>query len=790
MTALFRPLHAPTLLITSFVLFFIFLTVLSPFNPATIAAGLDPSWEAALATLYNEGARAGVDIVFTGGPLNQIYTQEFHPSNAYRIAILSTFYAIYIAIALGWLASARRSHIASLVFIIFFIIMIPSRDTFLMLAPVVMTLIGLDESTRHHRLNSIFGTAAGAISALAKFSIFPVLLLSCAILDITTLSRGRIPIHCALASLFSVVFFVISGQSIHDFIPYIQASLEATSGYSAAMSLTGSAVELAIWLISCAIFFCVMLYDALRDSRLPITERLRRIAIFLTISGFLFVSFKAGFVRHDLHSTIAWSALTLATLLYWIDNHSKNSFFNYHLIVPAISIAAICANYILFYNATNTIQNPIARIEQIPHQTSSATEFIISPSTWLKSITDRQMAAEARISATFTTPTVDGPVDTIQSIQSNIISSGQQYLPRPTIQEYTTYTPKLIARNRSFFVSERAPQYLYMAPGSIDGRHPASAEGSLWPLFLAKYEVVDSVSGMLLLRQRSVPLENILSAPEHAETRFNTAFALPSGDNPLFVSLDIRETLYGRLLNFFFKPPPVFLVVTYSDGSSGSYRLIPAMASEGMVLSPTITTSDDYLALARGDITFLRRPVSFTVVADRWGPRAYAREIGVSISSVDLVSLRNHYRPPEDDSALGKKEKKISALVSALTPNNPTLLAPSPEGVFAHAPASVSLPTTNATALALEFGIKDEAWQNGNATDGVCFSIRDSVSGDILFERCLDPLNNPADRHTQNARVAIPAGTAKVDVRTDCRQTCFWDWSYWSRVEPLPAGAP
>lgn len=790
MTAPSHPLHAPTLLITSFVLFFIFLTVLSPFNPATIAAGLDPSWEAALATLYNEGARAGVDIVFTGGPLNQIYTQEFHPSNAHLIAILGTFYAIYTATSLGFLVCNRRNHIVSLVFIIFFLIMIPSRDTFLMLAPVIMALIGLDDSTRHHWFNSIFGTAAGAISALAKFSIFPVLLLSCAILDIMALSRGRIPIHCALASLFSVVFFVISGQSIHDFIPYIQASLEATSGYSAAMSLTGSSIELIIWIITCATFFCIMLYDALKDSRILIRENIRRSAIFLILSGFLFISFKAGFVRHDLHSTIAWSALTLATLLYWIDSPNQNSFCKRNIIVIAISFTSISANYILFYNATSIIQNPITRIEQIPHQISIATEFITSPSTWLKSVTDRQMAAKARISANFKAPAITGSVDTIQSIQSDIISSGQEYRPRPTIQEYTTYTPKLITRNRSFFLSERAPQYLYMAPGSIDGRHPASAEGSLWPLFLAKYEVVDSLSGMLLLRQRPVPLENILSTPERAETRFNTAFPLPSGDNPLFVSLDIRETLYGRLLNFFFKPPPVFLVVAYSDGSSGSYRLIPAMASEGMVLSPTITTSEDYLALARGDITFLRRPVSFTVVADRWGPRAYARKIGVSISSVDLVSLRNHYRPPEADSALGKKEKKLSALVSALTPNNPTLLAPSPEGVFAHAPASVSLPIPNATSLALEFGIKDEAWQNGNATDGVCFSIRDSVSGDILFERCLDPLNNPADRHTQNARVTIPTGTAKVDVRTDCRQACFWDWSYWSQVEPIPAGAP
>jgi hypothetical protein len=81
----------------------------------------------------------------------------------------------------------------------------------------------------------------------------------------------------------------------------------------------------------------------------------------------------------------------------------------------------------------------------------------------------------------------------------------------------------------------------------------------------------------------------------------------------LLLRLDIRETLLGRLADFVFKPPLLHLVVSYADGRSETYRLIPGMIREGMVISPTIRTIADYRALAAGNIGGLDAPTAIQV---------------------------------------------------------------------------------------------------------------------------------------------------------------------------------
>jgi len=46
-----------------------------------------------------------------------------------------------------------------------------------------------------------------------------------------------------------------------------------------------------------------------------------------------------------------------------------------------------------------------------------------------------------------------------------------------------------------------------MAPGSIDGRHPATAEGAIWPDLLARYAPEDIIDGAALLKKRERPID-------------------------------------------------------------------------------------------------------------------------------------------------------------------------------------------------------------------------------------------------------------------------------------------
>ena len=55
------------------------------------------------------------------------------------------------------------------------------------------------------------------------------------------------------------------------------------------------------------------------------------------------------------------------------------------------------------------------------------------------------------------------------------------------------------------------------------------------------------------------------------------------------------------------------LVATYGDGTSERFRLIPGMIADGMVVSPTITTTDQYIALATGAPIEAPRPTAIRV---------------------------------------------------------------------------------------------------------------------------------------------------------------------------------
>jgi hypothetical protein len=152
---------------------------------------------------------------------------------------------------------------------------------------------------------------------------------------------------------------------------------------------------------------------------------------------------------------------------------------------------------------------------------------------------------------------------------------------------------------------------------------------------LSRYEVTGRAGDQLILTKRAAPAAATLSTLQTVDATFGTDLALPPGASPLFLQLDIRETLAGRLIDQAFKPPQVSLVVTYGDGATETYRLIPLMIHEGMVVSPTIATIDEYEKLAKGaDLSDLRFPTSIRV--ETTGPWAYEPKIVATFTTLSV----------------------------------------------------------------------------------------------------------------------------------------------------------
>jgi len=631
------------LIFASAALLLVVLGRIAPFRFTGLRTGLDPSWVAVISEAHSRGWRFGTDIVFTGGPLSSLYTHYFQQETAVLALLLGVVLVLYLTLSLAFLPESRTSlfPFAAAVVLAF---AATTRDALLLGVPLLLAAITLKQPDRTNWFFLGAGTLASAASILAKFSAFPVVLVVCVVLDGVAVAHKRPPLHLLLAGAFCATLFALSGQDPADLADFIQSSLQTSVAFSGAMGISGPSAELWIWLAAALAFGCLCAEQAWRGVIANRRYRLAALARAFVFCIFLFVAFKAGFVRHDGHSLIAWSALVIAGVVHAGTEWPLSRRVMRADVAAAVILIAFAAGHLRLHGTSNVWQglNPAPLIRSSLDQIAQARAFVAAPGAWLEKHRLAKEQSYEKVRAAQPLPELDGPADMIPSEQSAMIANRLDYRPRPTVQEYTSHSEPLIERNRQFFTGPRAPKYVFFAPGSIDGRHPASAEGALWPLFLRLYEPVDRVRDMVLLRRRANPLGELVEAAQRRTGKLDEPIRLPRPHGPVFMALDIQPTFAGRLLELVFKPPMMTMAVGYSDGTKQTHRIIPSMAGAGMIVAPFVGSSTEFLLLASGDLAgaSLKWPETVRLFAHGFGSSAYAPDIAVSFSRLDVKALR------------------------------------------------------------------------------------------------------------------------------------------------------
>ena len=762
-------------LILSVILFYAKFQPLS-FHPTN--AGLDPSWQASLALAVEKGWLFGTDVVFTGGPLSSIYTRQYVGAYTYAVAVFSILIALYLAVSTARILRSTGSILSALLALALIYVCYIYTDTFLLIVPLLTAIVFLDGQGKSASAHAAAGSFLCGVVALAKFSTFPLSVVTVLLLDALTVRRKAIPVQTLLLCAGLWAGFAAGGQPVSQFPAFLVSSLEVSSGYSAAMSLSAQVMEVAGWVVLAAVFvgFLVWRSYACRRSADPVIGAAR----ILVTCAFLFITWKAGFVRHDLHSLIAWGSLSLAIILAGFACLTR--FGRAWWGVLALALVSMIPPYVLLDQATGhpPFTSGLETTRILTREIGNTADLIAYPAEWQRKLEERNTASLAEIRSKLSLPALDGTVDIIQSEQSDLIANNLQFTPRPTVQEYTTYSSKLVARNRAFFEGKRAPDYLIMAPGSIDGRHPASAEGALWPLFFAFYQSEIDLGRNLVLKKRALPIHNLETVPTEIGANIGEQIPVPRHDGPVMLSVRMHPTILGRLLDLLYRPAHTELLVTYEDGQESAYRLIPAMAAEGFIVSPLISTTSDYAMASSGhslDAGLQKaKSIRVTVRAPLW--LGYQRKIEVTFQRLDNEVLKQADAGPIVSRKL-EQTKRLN-LIIANNPLNGQTLVRIPEGILAHAPTALKIPVAPGSQLKVAFGMREGSWTDGGGTDGVCFVA--AVGSTTLMQKCLDPQKNAADRGEQAQTIQIPQAVSAIELRTECRGNCAWDWSYWSTV--------
>jgi len=550
---------------------------------------LDPSWAWGVSHAVDVGMSLGKDIVFTYGPMANLYTWVYSEKND-TIYFLLTFY-IALAMYYGMISLfLDRCQVVPVLMLALVIALFGyNRDAFFMAMPVIaiFNLIGANlegESFGRRRLYAVLALLpAFGILPLIKLS-FSVICAFSALVGIGLLVRQR---YYKIIALFVLVpaftllgLWVLIGQQL-SFLPlYALNALPIISGYTEAMASYSNGVLAAVAVLGGV----VLLYGIVTTKRLS-----KALAIVTAVLGsaYLFLIFKAGFVRSDGgHVVMTGIGVMVLALLAWPLLESVRAF-------GAMAIALITGSLVAFLGLNTT---PLALTSYFVSRADvSINGVLVRIADPEKLVADFEDARQV-IAKNDPVPKLDGPTDIYSYGQAALLASDNQWSPRPILQSYSAYTPSLLKENADFLQSKRAPKNIVFSIEPIDGRLPTLEDGASWPELFTQYEPLVVAGQRVILTRNRNPVPSLVQLGQ-VDSRLGQPIKVPVFDGQVYMTAIVKPSIFGKLWSLLFKPSYLLGRVTYKSGQILDYRVISGMMQTPFMVSPVIDNWKEFLSL-------------------------------------------------------------------------------------------------------------------------------------------------------------------------------------------------
>ena len=586
-----------------------------PFSPKMPTDGIDPSWQFGLNQAVAQWLSFGNDIILTFGPYSSIYTKLYHPSTV----LLMIGGSIFLALSFWASCVLLMSGITRYWIIIFCITLAGIRystDTLLFSLPLILGILTLkmvmttNNRMIHSRWAPLFISLLFfplGLLPLIKGSLL-VICIAIPLLCTTLFIVNRLKLLALTVIIAPTVslclFWILSGQSISDLPEYFMGLGPIISGYTESMATEGKTSEVVVYLIASALMFFVILIQ----TRLT---AIQRVFLFCIFSVFLFLSFKAGFVRHDAHAVTSATSVLLAALLLPFVLKTR-------MIIPVI-VTALFTWYVIQVNYIKTSPANIGKnLVSTYSKAWGCFGKTISNKNWQRVAFDNALNI---IQLRNHFPVLNGSTDIYSFNQSSLIASGNTWSPRPVFQSYAVFSPVLAEINRQHLLGIKSPENIIFSVEPIDGRVPSIEDGPSWPVLLSDYKPSRLEKNFLFLQKRrdihhsEEPI--ILKSGIHT---FGERIMLPDSGQPIFVRITVDPTLAGRLVGFLFKPSQLQITCELKNGSKKQFRLIAGMAKAGFIISPLIESTNEFTMLFGQNGYLDRKQVKSIAVEPRDGP--------------------------------------------------------------------------------------------------------------------------------------------------------------------------
>lgn len=780
-----------------------------PWQPGGFSYDLDESFKVALHEAFAAKVQFGKDFIYTYGPYGILQGVKYFPETYSAVALGYLFIGLVMGFGLVCIVNyCWKKNKWSVIFLFPFLFFFPnsgiSLDSFFSVATILPLLFYFYINKGKISPILLFLVVGAAFAGLIKQTFLGLGIAFILLITVDQIFRRRFPVILTVYLTGVLAFWLLAGQNLANFGAYLANGSQIVKGFAATMGTFGPLIEIILYLITVVLFLGLVV---------AATWSHRSKVDLLPVAGLavvFFLIFKGAFVRHDSGHAMqsAMSPIPIACLysaLLWSDlNKLSLTLKRLKTKVPVILIS-----WILFLiNASLIFQNSINQgyfkyyldaMYNTPNTGKAALQMFLGQAD-LKAIYNDSFAMIRKENSI---PQLTGTTDLYPNETAVIFAYDLPYKPRPVIQSFSAYTAKLAELNATHLRDPDAPETILFAVSAIDNRLPSSDDGLSWPELLTRYDITDITGKFLVLKRRSNPGTYTFTSLLQGKAKMGDWVELPdkSNSDAIWMQLDARPGLLGKLMTTLFKLPPLYLEVELADGKSEKYRVLADIMHSGQLLSPLVKDKEDFIALASPIWQELLQNSAvkrMRLVAEDWGLLAYPQSYSINLSRFEFSRQDFSQVPGWSDYSNAMSNLTLLKSGEVFHADNRGLEKKvGPDGkpvLLAHADTRIviSLPE-GSQKLSIGYGILDGAWQEakekGGSADGVEFrviAIYPDDKEEILFSKWLDPHANANDRGEKTAEIDLTRVSTQriaLDTLQGPKQDSSWDWSYWSEVK-------
>lgn len=601
---------------------------------------VDSSWCAVLDYAQQHGLQFGRDVDFTYGPLGYLVM----PGRPVRLvtAQLVVTLALGCAVTLGICLLSRRWGGSSRILLMAGYIWLTANmhagaDLLFAIGFLAWGCICLRETGPMLPVYLIATLALTAFGALTRITLVvsSVAVIICISLDLFLRSHSKFAL--GLLGGFGLSIWLgweCCGQQWAYFGSWIRNGLAFSTAYDQTMAkpLAGFALGVAIMILIMAGALIVIGLLARTFSR---SERWRRVVWALWLWLVLFMSWKHGMVRADeLHVEIFFGfAAMLVLVLERFASDTKSIGFR----VAGSILYVLCFSTLMSVLGLGPMDycfaQPWVRLKDNVEELAG----------WDVSL-EKLKTAEAEQRSAISLPRLkqhigNEPVDVFGNNQVVAVFNQLNYLPRPVFCSFAAYTPRLMQLNEEVFRASKAPRFVLFRLNAIDHRVPALEDSLVLRVLLTQFDLVDEEKGFLLLKRKTTAPAD-LNLLREGWIRPGERIPLEEyGGTNLWMELELRPTVAGRLRQLLYKAPEVRLTIVRGHGKSPAVLRAPApMMASGFMASPFLLRSEDVVEFYQHQE--IPRPTGYLLNSDSgdrfwWESRAKYRIFGVANSNAE-----------------------------------------------------------------------------------------------------------------------------------------------------------